>query len=346
MQKQHISSTLKILHYTDPHLCEKNPPTRLGNYREDIIDKIKQIMIIGQERSVDITTCGGDLFGPKTPGSTKHSMIYELSSIYNSFPITHLANPGNHDLTDDNMDSLSSQPLGVLFASKVLKQMTNSLPVFEKGDLKVRFYAFPFTETPDMDDIKCERDPGIDVNILGIHVYASPAGGSLWGKTKVYSYDEISKSNYDVYLMGHYHADNGVVCEDLGLGFNQTFVNIGSLSRGDHGDNNIDRKPKVCLITITKDESGNVSINTEQIYLKVKSKEEVFDLVKKEKIEEQKKSTEVFTAKLLESSKKTDTDVVIKDQLESYNLEKVIFDTTMEYINKAHNLISNGTVEE
>jgi len=333
MKKEQI----KFLHYTDVHIRETNPPSRLGDYRQDILDKMSQIMDIAIERKVDFTTCGGDLFDPVKAMAIKHATVVETAKIYQKVNIPHFIVPGNHDLQGDRMESLQERPLGVLLETCILRQMTDQ--VFSKGNIKIQMFSNPFEEEPDLSLFTNTAQEDIDASILGIHIYSSPRGGSLWGNTKIFSYKELSTTAHDIYLLGHYHADNGAITEEFIKGKPQTFVNVGSVSRGDYGDENLKRNPKVCLVTITKG-PGGVTIETEEIPLRVKSIQETFDLERKETLAKQKVDTEQFVTQLQESSKLLDKAEDITEQVEILSDEKEVRDSVLFFITKAHEELS------
>jgi DNA repair protein SbcD/Mre11 len=322
--------TLKILHYTDVHIRETNPPSRLGDYREDVFNKMRQVIEIARDNKVDLTTCGGDLFDNKKPIATRHSTVTELTGIYRQIGIPHYIVPGNHDLTGDNMETLSEQPLGVLLSSGVLIQMGSQ--VIKKQGLSVKLESHDFDENPNLSDFVVQGEE--DASVLGIHIYASPKGGTLYGNTKVYSYQELSETGHDLYLLGHYHADNGVVTKDFGHGKLQTFVNVGSLTRGDYGDENLARTPKVCLITISK-EGDSVTVETETFEISVRPNAETFDLVKKEKVLEQKEKASQFVTQLQESSEVIDTSDAITENLKVLAPDQAVLDEVMGLIAQA-----------
>ena len=322
-----------IVHYTDPHCACRNPSTRIGDYRGDVINKLEQVFDIAVDREAYATHCGGDFFHVKSPTMNKHetvSMIVTLLDQYKHKGITHLCNPGNHDLVNDDMDSIPNQPIGVLFAGNHMVQVKGQ--IIQVGDLRVRMDAYPFTETPDWGAIGTMReasDDNADYEILSAHVYSSPNGGDLFG-TKIYSYQEMSVTGHDAYLLGHYHPDNGVVSMDYGLGKDQSFVNIGSLTRGDYGDNNLKRKPKCCVITIEK-KDGKVTADFEQIELKVKPAEEVFDLNTKAALEKQKVEAAAFVEEL-----QVATNSVVEEDSAEAIVGKVTNDAAVQKVVKSY----------
>jgi DNA repair protein SbcD/Mre11 len=328
-----MRTSIKFIHYTDVHLRETNPPSRLGDYRADILGKLRQILNLARDHKVDFTFCGGDLFDNKKPQATSHETVIELHNMYREVGIPHFVVPGNHDLTGDNMETLKQQPLGVLISSGILTQVEDNKVC--KGDLSVSLKSFDFDENPDLILVtNPNAGPEFDVSILGIHLYASPRGGSLYGNTKVYSYQELATTLYDIYLLGHYHADNGVVTADYGAGKDQTFVNVGSVARGDYGDENLARTPKVCLVTITK-EDGKVSWETEEICLQVRSNVETFDMERKVKVQEQKEKANTFVSQLQVATESVSVQDSIEENIANLAPEEDVREAVLELIDLA-----------
>ena len=329
-----MKTVFKIMHYNDVHLQDNNPPSRLGSYKADILAKLAYIFKVSKEHKVDCTVCGGDLFNPKKPGSITHALVREVAEVLVGTGVTNFIVPGNHDMQYDSMDTLDEQPLGVLMETGVLRQMDTQ--VLSKGDLSVKFWSHAFDETPDLGAMKLTSREDVDVHVLGIHVYASSKGGKLH-TTKVYSYAEIGSTDHDLYLFGHYHADNGVVRNKDG----QVFVNVGSVSRGDYGDENLNRQPNCCLITITKD-NNKITVETLVIPIECKASTEVFDLEKKEKLAKQKVDTEAFVQELQLASEQTEGTLPIAEELKELATDKEIYDMAMEYLQKGEESLVLG----
>jgi DNA repair exonuclease SbcCD nuclease subunit len=293
-------------------------------------------MGISTDRKVDFTHCGGDLFEFKNPKLTEHKTIIELANIYASLNVLHFISPGNHDVTGEDMVTLNQQPLGVLLASGVLCQVQNNMFVkkFDDGtEIRVALESYPFEEEPELSEMTAKK-AGADLVVLGLHVYASPRGGKLFGDTKVFSYSELSQTNHDVYLLGHYHADNGAIKNEQG----QLFVNVGSVTRGDYGDENLTRRPKCCVVTVTKHEDGSISWEAEEIELKVKSPADAFDLEAKEKLKETKKQTEAYVAQLQSASVTDDPTESATERVLALTDDREIREAVLE-------LIAEATVE-
>lgn len=326
------TNEISFIHYTDVHLMAGNPPSRIGSYREDILDKLRHIAELSVQHKVDFTVCGGDLFHHKKPASTPHSLVVDTTEVLNSTGVPNYIVPGNHDIQYDNMETIPEQPLGVLIQSGTLRQMKDQ--VVQKGNLKVKLWSHPFDEQPDLSVAALTDREDIDTHILGIHIYSAPVGGKLFS-TRVYSYDDLGATGHDVYLLGHYHADNGAVhSSDYGP-HEQLFVNIGSLSRGDYGDENIARQPQCCLVKVTK--KGTKTVVTSQVIpVRCKQASEVFDLEKKEKLESQKQETATFVQELQDAASRIEADTSVEEDLKELVSEKEIYDMVLHYINIGH----------
>lgn len=334
-------NTIKFIYYTDVHLQDNNPPSRVGDYKQDVLDKVQFVMDLAVKEKADFTYCGGDLFNHKKPMSNKHSLMVALIKVLASSGVPNYCVPGNHDLTNDRIDSLPEQPLGVLFAGGHMVHVDGS-EVVTKGDLSVHLDSYPFEEEPDWESIAEKRlQTKADVYTLGAHVYSSPKGGDLFG-TKIFSYKEMSVTDHDIYLLGHYHPDQGVVDTSF-LKERQTFVNVGSLSRGDYGDENVGRKPKCVIVTISKDGEGNVTWGVEQVLVPIKPPEAVFDLERKEKIAKQKVEAAAFVADLKASSQRDEVRETEEEELAEITPDKKIFNRAMGFIERAREMVGRVT---
>lgn len=332
-------SNTKILHFTDVHLLDRNPPSRLGNYRQDLLDKLRRIGDIGRESQVSAYTCGGDWFHEKVPVKTSHSLVYELMSVLKSYGAPCYTVLGNHDVRYDRTSTYPEQPVGVLLNSgSVIFQ--NDKIVQAPGGPKVRLAGFDFAEQPDMGAIGLSPidKKKADYHVLSLHVYASEKGGSIHGKAKIFSYAELLPLGYDVILLGHYHADQGVTVLSREDGSTCHFVNIGSLSRGDYGDEQLTRVPKCCVVSFSAD-----GIEYVEVPVGAKPASEVFDLQKKEDIKIQLKQASDFVEKLESSEVVLSTGEDPVTALQSLNVDdNDVLEATRDFILRATAILQGG----
>ena len=286
---------LSIVHFTDIHIQDHNPPSRLGSYRQDIMDKIRRVGDIGESYGVTAFTCGGDWFHDKAPTKTSYSLVHELGSMLKTFCAPVLTVLGNHDIRFDRADTVTEQPIGSLLNGGMLR-MQDGVVLREAG-VSVRMAGFDFKEEPILDSISlgAEQKEEADFHVLSLHVYASLRGGTLYGKTRLFSYKELLGLGYDVVLLGHYHADQGVTVLTREDGSSCHFVNIGSLSRGEYGDEVLTRVPKCCVVSFSKEEG----IVCTEVAVGARPAHEVFDVQEKQEI----KRKEAEAAKFVEQLK-------------------------------------------
>lgn len=293
--------SLSLVHFTDIHLQDHNPPSRLGNYRQDVLDKIRRIGDIGASYKVSAYTCGGDWFHDKAPTKTSYSLVYELGGILKNFSAPVLTILGNHDIRFDRMDTVPEQPIGSLLNGGIIK-MQNGV-ILDNGSVTVRMAGFDFKEEPDLSDLSlsAEHKAMADYHVLSLHVYSSHRGGTLFGKTRLFSYGELLGLGYDVILLGHYHADQGVTKVLREDGTSCHFVNIGSLSRGEYGDEVLNRVPKCCVVSFSKSEG----VTYAEVPVGARPAGEVFDVQEKKECKRKEEEAAKFVEKLKAASQET-----------------------------------------
>jgi predicted phosphodiesterase len=318
-------TTIKFIAFNDIHISSINPESRLGNYKKDILDKLEQIKLVGAKLKVDFFVFAGDLFNLKAPLKNPHDLNTELIDLFKSFPAPIYATEGNHDLRNDSYETFKEQPLSVIYASGALVQARNK--IFKKDDFKINIRSFPFNEDPELSTFpKAEKS---DLNICLLHLYSIPEGGNLF-KQKLYSYKEIGTLGDNIFVLGHYHINQGI--QSLG---EQMFVNVGAISRGTFSYDNIDREPKIALITATK-EGDAINYTGQTVRLKVKPATEVFDFEQREEDKKKVEEAETFVAKLKDDMITVEGDKDrIEDEVSLMKLEKRIMDKTHYFLNKA-----------
>lgn len=326
------NNTISFITFTDVHISDTNPQSRLGDYRGDIMDKLNQIKLVGKKLNVDFFLFGGDLYHLPAPTRTSHKLNIMLSEMFRSYSAPIYGVAGNHDLRYDSHDSLREQPLGVLTSNQVIKLVGEE--TIDKGDIKAVIIGSEFDENPEIKDLDNVDISPFDVSIRILHLYSTPSGGKLINQ-KLYSYTELSELNNDIYMLGHYHIDQGIKEIKSKKGKTQHFINVGALSRGTRSDDDIKREPKISYVIIKKTEEG-IKIKAQAIKLKVKPSEEVFDLEEKKKEKERIEVANKFVSKLEEElSDITNSADNIEKEIEDKDVGKEIIDSVKDYLEKA-----------
>lgn len=325
-----------FISFNDVHISDKNPRARLDNYKETILGKILQAKDHCIAVKADAALIAGDLFNLKNPAKNSHRLNQDLIKVFKQFPCPIYMIEGNHDLTANRLESLEEQPLGVLFADKTLHQLRHEVIV--KNGHSVSLVGIPYDENLDIDTLKIPKNEGYISQICLMHTHAGVMSGTIFND-RLWGYDELATLSPNVFVIGHYHIDQGVQEYEKN---NKYFVNIGSMCRGSLSEDNIEHEPQVGHIRITFKGKEHPDCGTyydvTSIKLKVRPANEIFDLVKKE--EEKKESEEIknFVEKLASEALTTtssDKDEDISNRIEHMDLTKAVKERTLHYLQEA-----------
>ena len=321
---------LKFITFTDVHISSVNPSSRKGSYENDIFEKLEQIRDMGKDKKVDFFICGGDLFNLKAPMRNPHGLNSKMINLFKSFPAPIYMTEGNHDLRNDSYETFNDQPLNVIYASDALIQARNIKKTVNGITYRIR--SIPFQEEPDLNAID-QATGDVDVSIFILHIYATHDGGVLF-KTKLFSYNEIAKLNDDIFVLGHYHIDQGiqVISEN---NKDQHFINVGALSRGSLSESDVNRNPNISYVEVFKKED-KVSIITSVVPLKVKTTDEIFDLVVHEREKKEQKEAQEFVSKLQTEVINVPKEDQITDEINLLNLDKKVLDKVNYFLEEAY----------
>ncbi len=172
----------------------------------------------------------GDLFHIKRPQYVSHALIQKVINILSRLGVPLMGVAGNHDLTERGVDSVDTQPIGVLCAAGVLRLI--DLVDTKKWRILGRHYsthreALPsyYTTAPH------ERTEGANRPTLML------AHGSIIPPGQVRPYPIITCTDLDmtginVLCSGHIHEDLGIYPMSEGPGKPiKVFANVGALAR-------------------------------------------------------------------------------------------------------------------
>jgi len=321
---------ISFITFTDIHISSINPSSRKGNYEDDIYQKLVQIREAGKKLKVDFFICGGDLYNLKAPMRNPHELNTKLITLFKSYPAPIYMTEGNHDLRNDNYDTFNEQPLQVLYSSDALIQARDIKK--EIRNISFRIRSIPFKEEPCLSDIERAKDD-VDLNIFILHLYATPDGGMLF-KTKLFSYDEIAELGDDIFVLGHYHVDQGIEILN-NKDKEQYFINLGAISRGALSEEDTKRKPKIGYVTITK-ENDKINIECKKVHLNVKPVEEAFDLIVHEREKREQKETQEFVEKLKVEMIEAPKEDLITEEINQMDLDKKVLKKVQYFLEEAY----------
>jgi DNA repair protein SbcD/Mre11 len=324
-----------IITASDIHIGDINPRSRIDDFKETIIGKLEQIRKECNKRNADAFIIAGDLFNLKNPNRNTHGLVRDLIELFKKFKCPVYMIPGNHDLTGNNLESLKEQPLGVLFASSAVINLCEE-KLSKKGHRglgestipKISLVGIPYVDDFDPASMVLPPKDNCIAQICALHLYAGPQAGKVF-KERLYGYNELSSLGSDVFVIGHYHIDQGIQTIN-----DKHFINLGAIARGSLSEENIDHQPKIGIIKISHD-GCNTTIQTEEFPLQVKPASEVFDLVKRER--EKKEITEIqeFVDKLIIGTSAVSTQENIEFQIDNLGVAKAVKIKALFYIHEA-----------
>jgi DNA repair exonuclease SbcCD nuclease subunit len=314
---------------SDLHISDSGPRARIDDFKETLLGKLSQMRMACSKLNADAVLFAGDLYNLKSPARNSHKLNQDLIKEFKKFPCPIYMIEGNHDLTANRLESLDEQPLGVLFADQTLIQLREK--VLEKDGIKVSLIGIPYTDDLNLSTLKIPDKADSVIQICLMHIYAGLKSSMLF-REKIYGYDELEKLSPDIFVLGHYHIDQGVYVQG-----GKTFINIGSMSRGTIAEEDLSHHPQIGFIKISVDDDKKVTRTVRAIKLKIKPAAEIFDLVKKD--EEKKENTEIqqFIEKLaseevrLSEENKDDVEKII----DAMNVAKAVKDKVLYFIQEA-----------
>jgi len=310
----------------DIHISDNGPRSRIDDFKKTMLNKIAQMRTACNKLNADAAIIAGDLYNLKNPARNSHRLNQELINEFRQFDCPVYMIEGNHDLTADRLESLKQQPLGVLFADRTLIQLRHE--IIEKNGKRVSIVGVPYTENLDLTTLDIPKKEDFISQICVMHLYASLKPGFLY-RERLYGYNELSQMSPDIFVLGHYHADQGIYEEN-----NKYFINIGSMCRGVLSEDSLDHRPQIAYIKISVDDN-KVSYQLQPIKLKIKPYHEIFDLEKRKEEIKEAKEIESFVEKLVSETVEKSKDKSIENLISKLDITQAVRDKVIHFIQEA-----------
>lgn len=319
---------LAFIYRTDCHNADKGPSSWKGDYSAEIDSNLRQIGVFAKEHEANAVLDGGDFIHVKSSIKTSHGLIVRTANIHGDYPCPTFCIEGNHDMQYNNLESIETQPLGALYATRVFQRLREQ--VFEDGPLRARVVGVPYSPARQLADLRAiQKKPGDTFLIAIVHALAAknppPEVEDFFGEP-VFKYEDlITKDGPDVWMFGHWHRDQGI---EVIKG--KQFVNLGAVSRGSLIRENLERTPKVAFIECTESK-----ITAHPLGLEVLPASEVFDLERKEQQEAERQDINQFVSDLV-STAEVDTSLSIPENIRGLaNFAKKVQDKALYYYERA-----------
>lgn len=234
----------------DIHLSDKSPVSRVEGYLDDVLAKLSYVAKLSKALKVDATVWAGDIFHHKQPSRTSHGTVLKAIQAAKEFDNLWVVT-GNHDITNDRLDSLEKQPLGVLYESGAAQELDGwhpSLPLFGvPWQQRWLHDGVPEQAFGEWRNAKQMITRAYTQNALAV-THAPIYPYSMQGDVKFELVDnaELAKAmdNRGYLYYGHIHDPHGFYVID-----GVTFGNVGAISRGSIHEYNLTRRIQVAIWT-------------------------------------------------------------------------------------------------
>lgn len=228
---------MRALLVGDQHVADRPPSARTDSYKDDILDKMRWIVNHANKEDVDHLVFLGDMFHIKRPDRNSYRMVQEVAGVLSeaAMPV-HLVS-GNHDQSNDRVDSISSQPLGTLL-------LMENVHLLDGYSDDATMFGIPYldTESPELLQPYLE-EYGNDVLICTHQSIFPEKEAPIYEYQSAENWADTFKAPAVAY--GHIHSrmKAGAFFEIGGT----WFCNNGSISRGSLHEETINRKLAVTI---------------------------------------------------------------------------------------------------
>lgn len=285
---------MKFVCCNDIHLSHRGPQSRLDDWQEAIFAKLDQVAKVAVKARAKAVCIAGDVFHHKSRiGYGTVVRLLQWGIALRKHGVDTLFIPGNHDLVHDRLDSLDSQPLGLLKASGVFTDVSYARERYQDDETSVGVIGLPYPDAMSLEGFQRVTESyhaagaPSEGAILMAHCFATPEGGTYFGQP-IHKYSDLLQFPFDVFHFGHDHSDHGVAQAETG----QLFINLGALSRGTLAQDDVKREVKIALVDFGE------TVTVKQLKLKVAPATEVFDLALKAQKDRERDQVEQFVGDL------------------------------------------------
>lgn len=232
---------MNLIFFGDPHFDAQTPMSRLDNYAETSLTKLKEILSIAIENNVKDVFTTGDFFDKYEVSYAYLNDMISVLQLYKEKDVNIWSSIGNHDLPYNNMSYFKNTPLNLLFKSGLVKHIK------EKQEFENHVvYGLDFTNKDVLSNLRTETNK---TNILVMHyaVNNTVPGDSI-------NAEELK--GFDFVISGHDHA----YYVPFNASPNCQILRPGSLMRRTKEEYNLKRNVLVYLIDTNKKEAKEINL--------------------------------------------------------------------------------------
>lgn len=328
---------MRFLYFTDTHIRGTTPENRKDNFPGTLKRKLLEIRELVEQQGVDYVLNGGDWFDRP---DVSPAVVREFAIIINGFTKPIITIAGNHDIFGQNPESLERTMLGLIEGIGLVRLLQSGEElVLEQNGVRVQITGSSYNYAIDGDGfreyylIKKRNDVKYAVHLVHGMLLNKP----FLREVQYTQVKEITDTEADITLAGHYHSGFGVVQRE-----GKYFINPGSIVRISNSLSEMERKPKVVILDL-KD-----SIQVTEIALKsAKPGSEVLD---RSKVEESKnrlvKIHQFFNGMGNLNYSSTDMKKIIEDIAVDQSVEAKVREEAIRRLGEAEEILAVGDESE
>lgn len=333
---------MKIVLIGDVHLADRPPSSCTDSYLGDLFDLLDQASAVAKECKAQAIVQAGDWFHIKMPSRNSHKLVIRSIEWASNAPCSVYVVPGNHDLSNDRLESLNEgQPLGAVIRSKSVKMLRGWA---EEPALKHQLYGVPWLQDWDNKDNDVREtevssalgawqdlhDGSVPALVVTHAPFYPPGQEPKYENAEFYLPEKFAlhMNNHGSVFYGHIHDPHGdYVVKGV------RFCNNGSLSRGSLTESHLTRQVGV---TVWDSTDGSF----EFIPLKAKPAKEVFRLQEIGEVKTAQADLDKFLASIGETTVEITSMDAVLTYVRSLNLGKDLEDVVEQLLLDA----SGGTL--
>ncbi|WP_350345032.1 metallophosphoesterase [Proteinivorax tanatarense] len=240
---------MKIVYITDTHFRGGGPRSRTDDFVNTCYDKLNEVVNYCNENKVDLLLHGGDFFDRP---DISLAVLGEIVGILKgcNCPIKGIA--GNHDIYGHNPKTLPRTMLGLLDKLGIIKLIDENGVLYAANGVKLQLTGKNYVHDYEQkESYIAKKKLETDFSIHLVHGMLLPKKNIPIDKMTLI--ETIGSTEADITLSGHYHQGFGSV--EFG---GKLFINPGALLRVDNSYSELNRKPQILQVTLTKNKEPKV----------------------------------------------------------------------------------------
>ncbi len=268
---------MKFIYLQDSHIKGVNPINRIGNYYQDVMTKIKEVIAIAKKMKVHYIIHGGDLFDSS---HVSDRMVDDVIDTIEEKRIPFYILPGNHDEIGHSWELSEGSSLAHIFRrSDFIRILNWEADVDNLTWIQGFKYYHNIEEDIKKNGLMCQKkEAKFKIAIIHALITEKPLMPTI-----MHIPIKDVKTDFDVILVAHNHLQWGIL-EHKGV----KFVNIGCLGRT--GIDEVEIEPTIAyidtetreieLIPLKSAKAGREVFNLEKIELAKAFEGEIDNFIK------------------------------------------------------------------